>query len=135
MEHHKGWRFTKIGLIWYDFGIKGLSESAVLYPDHKAGGKALAFKTSRASAIMECARLLMVQFAHSETPFSWGVYGLVTSLLMPFSAKKVLKALEVYSPPPSIQRILRLLPVSFSAWAFQALKTAKASSLDLQKPM
>src|SRR5258705_4807276 len=47
----------------------------------------------------------MVQLAHFDTPFSWGVYRLVTSLLIPFSARKVLKALEVYSPLPSICKI------------------------------
>ena len=50
-----------------------------------------------------------------KTPFSCGVYALVSSCLIPFSAKYELKAVDVCSPPPSMCRILRDLPVSFSA--------------------
>src|SRR6266436_3880188 len=103
--------------------------------DHRDKGSDLDLRTSFTSAIIEWARLLIVWFAHSETPFSCGVYAFVTSCLMPCSAKYVLNVQDVYSPLPSVHRILRLLPISFSALAFQALNTPNVSSLDLQSPI
>src|SRR5258708_2085749 len=102
--------------------------------DHNANGSAFALRVSLASAIIDHAKLLIVQFAHSETPFSC-VYMLVVSCFMPHVAKKLLKACDIYSPPPSVHKVLRDLPVSFSAHAPQALKTPKVSSLDLHRPM
>src|SRR6266446_3345988 len=102
--------------------------------DHNEGGRDLFCRTSFASAIMDQARLFRVQLAHSETPFSCSVYALVSSCLILLSAKYVLKAFEVYSPPPSVHRILRVFPVSFSACALHHLNMVKASSLDLQSP-
>src|SRR5258708_38427864 len=64
-----------------------------------------------------------------------GVYALVTSCFTPQSNKKLLNACDIYSPPPSVHKTLRDFPVSFSAWAYQALKIPKVSSLDLQRLM
>ena len=114
-------------------GIQSLIQTACRMAwDHRDKGSDLYSRTSFASAIIEWARLLIVRFVHSETPFSCGVYTFVTSCLMPCSAKYALNAPDVYSPLPSVCRILRLLPVSFSALAFQALNTPSVSSLDLQ---
>ena len=57
----------------------------------------------------------------------------MVSHLIPHLAKNELKVVEVYSPPPSVCKILRDFPVSFFAQAFQVLKAAKALSLVLQK--
>jgi len=103
--------------------------------DHSAKGRALALRVSFASAIMDHAKLLIVRFVHSETPFSWGVYTLVISHFIPQLTKNSLNTCNMYSPPPSVCRTLRDLPVSFSAWAYQALKIPKVSSLDLQRLM
>src|SRR5258707_3956255 len=102
--------------------------------DHNEGGRDLFCRTSFVSAIMDQARLFRVWLAHLETPFSCGVYTLVSSHLIPLSAKYVLKAFEVYLPPPSVCRILRVFPVSFSMCALHRLNMVKASSLDLQSP-
>src|SRR5258706_15633485 len=102
--------------------------------DHNEGGRDLFCRTSFTSAIMDQARLFRVWLARSETPFSCGVYALVSSRLIPLSAKYVLNVFDVYSPPPSVCRILRTFPVSFSACALHHLKIGKASSLDLQSP-
>src|SRR6266436_4827283 len=102
--------------------------------DHNEGGRDLFCRTSFMSAIMDWVRLFRVWLACSETPFSCGVYTFVSSHLIPLSAKYVLNIFEVYLLLPSMCRILRTFPVSFSACAFHHLKMGKASSLDLQSP-
>ncbi len=84
------------------------------------------------SAIIEWARVLIVQFVHSETPFSCGVYAFVILCLMPCSAKYEVKAWDIYLLPPSVCSVLRIFPVSFLAHAFHILKRVKASSFVLQ---
>src|SRR5258708_35276979 len=98
--------------------------------DHNEGGKDLFCRTSFASAIMDWVRLFRVWLACSETPFSCGVYAFVSSHLILLSAKYVLNVFDVYSLPPSVHRILRTFPVSFSMHALHCLKIGKASSLD-----
>src|SRR6266436_1238778 len=102
--------------------------------DHSEGGRDLFCKTSFMSAIMDWVRLFKVQLACLETLFSCSVYTFVSSHLILLSAKYVLNIFKVYSPLPSMHRILRTFPVSFSAHAFHHLKMGRASSLDLQSP-
>src|SRR5260221_13101316 len=101
---------------------------------HNEGGRDLFCRTSFTSAIMDWVRLFRVQLAHLETPFSCGVYAFVSSHLILLLAKYVLNVFDVYLPPPSMCRILRTFPVSFTTRALHHLKIGKASSLDLQSP-
>src|SRR5258708_33034650 len=102
--------------------------------DHREVGRDFFCRTSFVFAIMDQVRLFRVRLACSETPFSCGVYAFVSLCLIPLLAKYVLNTFEVYSLLPSMHRILRTFPVSFSAHAFHCLKMGKESSLDLQCP-
>src|SRR5260370_25244964 len=82
MEHGKGWWFSKIYLVWSDFGFEGACESAVFDPScmtdglrPKRSGKGFGLEdlSSISNHQPSEVRLLRVWFVHSDTPFSCGV--------------------------------------------------------------
>ena len=54
------------------------------------------------------------RFRRSATPFLCGVYGGVSSLVIPLKEQKSEKAFEVYSPLLSVRRARTVWPVRFS---------------------
>ena len=54
---------------------------------------------------------MMIWFFHSVTPFYWGLYGVLNSLLIPESLQSSLNYFKVKSPPLSDCRVLIFLSV------------------------
>ena len=72
---------------------------------------------------------ISVQFSLSVTPLSSGVWGVVSSCLMPSLVKYVVSSVEVYSPPLSERKVLMFLPLDLSTRAFLSLNRPNTSFL------
>ena len=75
----------------------------------------------------------MVRFFRSLTPFYWGLYGVLKSLLIPDSLHSSLNSCEVNSPPLSDRKVLIFLSVRFSTKALYSLNLLNTSFFPFKK--
>ena len=79
------------------------------------------------SCIIVFAASMMVLFFRSTTPFFWGLYGVLNSLLISDSPQSSLNSSDVNYPPLFERRILIFLSVWFSTKALYSLNLLKTS--------
>ena len=76
---------------------------------------------------------MMVWFFRFATPFYWGLYGFINSLLIPYSLHSSLNSSEVNSPPLFDRRVLIFLSAWFSTKALYSLKLLKTLIFSFKK--
>ena len=96
-----------------------MSPAAFTASAHKCPGSAF---SSKRHLVMSSSDLFFL----SATPFLWGVYGGVSSCLIPFEEQNSAKAREVYSPPLSVRRLQTVCPVLFSVRRTKCLNFSRA---------
>ena len=76
---------------------------------------------------------IIVRFFHFATPFCWGLYGVLNSLLIPDSLQSSLNSSKVNSPSLYDHRVLIFLSVWFSTKALYSLNLQKTSLFPFKK--
>src|SRR5260370_25478490 len=110
-ECGEGWSFTKVGLVWSDFGVKRASEGIVFDPGSMMN--CLRPKGSRKGFVLE--NFLHISNHRLSKVIQGAICTFVDTVLLwcicigeftfnTISANYELKAVDVYSPPPSFHR-------------------------------